>query len=74
MAGAPDHDIDLLELEDAMGRLAEMDARKCRVVELRFFGGLDIDQTAEILGVARSTTLRDWKHAKLWLRRQLRDG
>jgi len=71
LAGGHEHDIDLLSLEDALARLAELDERKGRVVELRFFGGLDIDQTAEVLGIARSTVTEDWRMARAWLVKEL---
>lgn len=62
----------LIALDDALEDLEKLDPRGSRVVELHAFGGLRFDEIAEILGVARSTALRDWKHARLWLRRQLR--
>lgn len=61
----------LLELDDALKDLESKDPRGSRVVELHAFGGLSFDEIAEVLEVSRITTLRDWKHAKLWLRRQL---
>ena len=63
---------DLVALDDALGVLAELDARKSRVVELRFFGGLGIEETAEVLNVSPETVKRDWKLAKAWLRRELK--
>jgi RNA polymerase sigma factor (TIGR02999 family) len=65
---------DLVALDDALTALAVVDARKSDVVEMRFFGGLDIDETAEALHVSRDTVKRDWKMAKLWLLRELRAG
>lgn len=62
----------LVALDDALTRLAEIDARKSDVVELRFFGGLSVEETAEVLGVSRDTVLRDWKLARLWLLREIR--
>jgi len=62
---------DLLALDDALNRLAALDARKGRVVELRFFGGLSVEETAEVLKVSPETVLRDWKLAKVWLLREL---
>ena len=62
----------LIALDDALTRLAEMDARKSEVVELRFFGGLSVEETADVLKVSRDTVLRDWKMARLWLLRQIR--
>ena len=64
-------DSDLVELDDALKRLALVDERKGRVVELRFFGGLDVRQTAEVLKVSNETVMRDWKLAKVWLLRDL---
>lgn len=58
---------DLLALDDALNRLAAFDARKSRVVELRFFGGLSVEETAEVLKVSPETVMRDWKLAKVWL-------
>ena len=67
--------VDLLRLDDALDALAKLDERQSRVVELRFFGGLSIPETAEALGVSRATVENDWRTAKLWLRRELRpDG
>lgn len=62
---------DVIALDDALSTLATIDPRKSRVVELRFFGGLDIEETAEVLGVSPETVKRDWKLAKAWLRREL---
>jgi len=62
---------DVIALDDALTTLATLDPRKSRVVELRFFGGLDIEETAEVLGVSAETVKRDWKLAKAWLRREL---
>ena len=64
-------DSGLVELDDALKRLALVDERKGRVVELRFFGGLDVKQTAEVLKVSHETVMRDWKLAKVWLLRDL---
>jgi RNA polymerase sigma factor (TIGR02999 family) len=62
---------DLLMLDDALDALAALDPRRSRVVELRFFGGLDVKQTAAVLGVSPETVMRDWKLARAWLRREL---
>lgn len=64
--------VDVLALNDAMTRLAALDERKSKVVELRFFGGLTVDETSEALGVSVETVQRDWKVAKVWLVRELR--
>src|SRR5256714_4396625 len=62
---------DLVALDDALNELALVDARKSRVVELRFFGGLSVAETAEVLQVSPDTVMRDWQLAKVWLLRQL---
>jgi RNA polymerase sigma factor (TIGR02999 family) len=64
----------LVALDEALGRLAAMDERKCRVVEMRFFGGLSDEEIAEVLGVTTRTVLRDWKKARLWLYRELSES
>ena len=64
---------DLIALDDALTALAVIDARKSEVVELRFFGGLSVEETAETLHVSLETVMRDWKVAKVWLLREL-DG
>jgi RNA polymerase sigma factor (TIGR02999 family) len=69
-----ERDTDLVALDDAMNALAVVDARKGRVVELRFFGGLSVEETAEVLQVSPETVMRDWRLAKVWLRRELRRG
>ena len=63
---------DLLALDDALNRLAKVDPRKSQVVELRFFGGLDVKETAEVMKVSVDTVIRDWKFAKVWLLQDLR--
>ena len=62
---------DLLSLDDALHALAHVDERKSQVVELRFFGGLSVEETAEVLKVSEETVKRDWRLAKLWLLREL---
>lgn len=62
---------DLLQLDEALERLEKSDARKCQVVEMRFFGGLKENEIAEVLGVSEKTVRRDWQFAKLWLLREL---
>lgn len=62
---------DLVALDDALESLAKLDERKSRVVELRFFGGLSIEETASVLDVSADTVKREWRAAKLWLRREL---
>lgn len=62
---------ELIALEQALNALAENDPRKARVVELRFFGGLSVDETAEVLKVSPETVMRDWKFARSWLQAEL---
>jgi RNA polymerase sigma-70 factor, ECF subfamily len=61
------HPVDVLALDEALASLSEFDPRKGRVVELRYFGGLSVEETAEILGISPETAKRDWKMAKAWL-------
>jgi RNA polymerase sigma factor (TIGR02999 family) len=65
---------DVVGLSDALSGLATFDARMSQVVELRFFGGLTVDETAEVLNVSPETVMRDWKTAKAWLLREIRRG
>ena len=65
---------DLVALDDALNRLAEIDPRKSQVVELRYFGGLRVDETAEALNISAETVARDWRAAKAWLLLQLSEG
>lgn len=67
--GAPE--LDLLDLDDALGELAALDARKAQVVELRFFAGLEMAEIAEVLRVGHTTAEDDWYFARAWLRRKL---
>jgi RNA polymerase sigma-70 factor, ECF subfamily len=62
---------ELLALDDALERLATIDPRKSQVVELRFFGGLSVEEAAQVLNIAPNTVLRDWRMAKAWLRREI---
>ncbi len=66
--------LDLMALDDAMERLAKLDPRQCRIVELRFFGGLSIDETAEVEKISPATTKREWATARLWLHRAMNPG
>jgi RNA polymerase sigma-70 factor, ECF subfamily len=66
------HNSDLVALDDALNELALIDERRSRVVELRFFGGLSIEETAEVLGVCPDTVVRDWRLAKVWLAREVK--
>jgi len=65
---------DLVALDDALNALAAFDARKAQVVEMRFFGGLSVEETAEALNVSVDTVMRDWKLAKAWLLRALKQS
>ena len=65
---------DLVALDDAMNALARLDPRKVQVVEMRFFGGLSVEETAEVLKVSAVTVMRDWSTAKAWLYRELGGG
>jgi RNA polymerase sigma factor (TIGR02999 family) len=65
---------DLVALDDAMNALAQLDPRKARVVEMRFFGGLSVEEIAEVLKVAPVTVMRDWSTARAWLYRELTGG
>ena len=69
---SPEPGEDLVALDDALQALAKVDARTSQVVELRFFGGLTVQETAEALHVSPDTVMRDWKVAKVWLLRELR--
>lgn len=64
-------DVDILALEEALDELAVLDPAKVRMVELRFFAGLDLEETAAVLGVSESTVTRDWRLARAWLFRRL---
>ena len=65
-------DVDVVALHEALTELEEVDSRQSRVVELRYFGGLNMQETAEVLNVSEATVKRDWRVAKLWLRRALK--
>jgi RNA polymerase sigma factor (TIGR02999 family) len=64
-------DANIVAIDEVLGRLALLDARKAQVVELRFFGGLSVEETAEVMKVSPETVMRDWKFARIWLRRAL---
>jgi len=65
---------DFVALDDALQALSKLDERKSRVIELRFFGGLSVEETATIVKVSPDTVMRDWRLAKAWLRREMRAG
>ena len=75
-ADPPDitEDPDLIALDDALNALQQFDPRKAKVVELRFFGGLSVEETAEVLRISPITVIRDWNNAKAWLYRELAKG
>jgi RNA polymerase sigma factor (TIGR02999 family) len=62
---------ELIDLDDALQSLAAIDPRKCQVIELRFFGGMSVEESAEVLGVSAVTVMRDWTTAKAWLQREM---
>jgi len=70
-AAAHERPAELLALDDALVRLAELDARQARVVECRFYAGMDVQETAEALGISPATVKRDWVAARAWLNREL---
>ena len=63
--------VDLVALDDALNGLAELDARQSRIVELRFFGGLSVEETSTVLGISPATVKRDWATAKVWLHHEI---
>ena len=67
-----ERDLDLIAVDEALTKLASLDQQQARVVELRFFGGLNVEETAEVLGISARTVKRDWQVAKSWIRRELR--
>lgn len=67
-------DADLVALDEALDELAKFDERKAKIVELKFFGGLNVEETAEVLGLAPVTVMREWSKAKAWLFRELSNG
>lgn len=71
---AKDRPADVVELDEALGRLARLDARKSHIVELKFFGGLNYEETAEVLGISTATVNRELRAAEAWLREELSGG
>ena len=71
VSGGKEQNVDLLSLDQALDRLAHIDEQQVRIVELRYFGGLSLEETASALGISRATVVRDWSVAKTWLRREL---
>jgi len=68
---APVQDLDIVALDEALARLAEVDEQQSRIVELRFFSGLTVEETAEVLSISPATVKRDWSMAKAWLHREI---
>jgi len=68
---SPERGAEIIALDDALERLSAFDPRKCRIVELRYFGGLTVEETADVLGISAITVKRDWLVAKAWLRREI---
>lgn len=68
MVGA---DVDLVALDEALGRLGRLDVRQARIVELRFFGGLTVEETAEVIDTSTRTVKREWQVARIWLKREM---
>ena len=71
LAGAEEANVDLLALDEAMSRLAKFDPQQERLVELRYFGGMSLEEAAKALGISRATAARDWQVAKAWLHREM---
>lgn len=71
VAPADDRKLDVIELDDALDKLGKLNERQAEVVELRFFGGLTVEECADVLNVSRRTVLGDWSMARAWLRREL---
>jgi RNA polymerase sigma factor (TIGR02999 family) len=69
---ASERSAELLALDEALSRLEQIDARKARVIELRFFGGLGVEEAGEVLNISPQTVMRDWRLARVWLARELR--
>lgn len=74
LIAAYEQTVDLLALDDALSRLTRRDGQRARVVELRFFGGLTVDEAARVLGISSRTVERQWRYARAWLYRELSDG
>jgi RNA polymerase sigma factor (sigma-70 family) len=72
MGPTQNREIDLVALDDALGKLASFDPQQGRLIELRFFGGLSIEETAVVLGISPATVKREWATARAWLRREMK--
>jgi RNA polymerase sigma factor (TIGR02999 family) len=73
-SGVPATEVEILDIDRALDRLVRLDPQKAEIVELRFFGGLSVDETAEVLGVSTATVKRHWSFAKAWLAREVDAG
>ena len=71
---SPQRDVDLLALDEALDRLAKLDSQQSQIIELRYFGGLSIEDTSEFLGISPATVKRSWASARAWLLRELSHG
>jgi RNA polymerase sigma factor (TIGR02999 family) len=71
---SPQRDVDLLALDEALDRLAKLDSQQSRIIELRYFGGLSIEDTSDFLGLSPATVKRSWSSARAWLRREMSQG
>ena len=71
MIATTEKDINLTELDEALTRLEKIDPRQSRIVELRYFGGLSLEETAEALHISRATAAREWAMARAWIHREL---
>ena len=67
-------EVDVLSLHEALSALASLDARQAEIVEMRYFAGLTVEETAEVLKISPATVKREWTTARLWLRRRMREG
>jgi RNA polymerase sigma factor (sigma-70 family) len=72
LATRKERSVDLVALDEALDKLAERDRQQARIVELRYFSGLTLEETAEVLHISRATVASDWRMAKVWLFRELR--
>lgn len=71
IAAGRSNDVEIINIDEALNRLAEIDIQQSKIVELRFFSGLNVDETAQVLGISPRTVKRSWRFAKAWLRREL---
>jgi len=73
VASGGSNEVELIDIDEALSRLAEIDIQQAKIVELRFFAGLNVEETAQVLGISPRTVKRIWRFAKAWLRRELQD-